>query len=197
MTSVPPVVDFDGGGTLICPISMCPMVDPVFTADGHTYDRASIEEWFATGSRTSPVTGLELTHLDLVPNYALRSMTGALRSVTGALRSVTGVSDLVAPALPATRRSAAASSSSSASASSSPRAVTAAARGSAVPDRVADATVIAALDTKEFDPGSMPSACVAMIVGGRGVGKSVLLRDLLWWHRSVPMGVVMSIYSRR
>ena len=47
----------------VCPISMCPMTDPVFTADGQKYDRASIETWFRAG--------LELKHLDLVDAVAV------------------------------------------------------------------------------------------------------------------------------
>ena len=31
------------------------MGDPVIAADGHSYDRAQIEGWFATGKRTSPM----------------------------------------------------------------------------------------------------------------------------------------------
>ena len=54
--------------TGVCPISMCPMTDPVVTADGHKYDRASIQAWFRTGKTTSPLTGLPLENLDLVPD---------------------------------------------------------------------------------------------------------------------------------
>jgi hypothetical protein len=32
---------------LLCPISGVPMDDPVIAADGHTYQRAAIEEWIA------------------------------------------------------------------------------------------------------------------------------------------------------
>ena len=38
---------------LCCPISMEIMRDPVIAADGHTYERAEIESWFAN-NRTSP-----------------------------------------------------------------------------------------------------------------------------------------------
>ena len=38
---------------LCCPISMEIMRDPVIAADGHTYERAEIEAWFAN-NRTSP-----------------------------------------------------------------------------------------------------------------------------------------------
>lgn len=56
-----------------CPISMELMADPVMVATGHTYDRACIEKWLAQGNRTCPVTGMKLRHLELTPNYALRT----------------------------------------------------------------------------------------------------------------------------
>ena len=49
------------------------MEDPVITADGHTYNRAHIEQWFSIGQRTSPKTGLTLRHLELIPNYSIKS----------------------------------------------------------------------------------------------------------------------------
>jgi hypothetical protein len=55
-----------------CPISMEIMVDPVFAADGHTYERVEMERWLATKS-TSPLTNEVLPHKMLVPNHNLRS----------------------------------------------------------------------------------------------------------------------------
>ena len=40
--------------------------------DGHTYDRSSIEQWFAQGKRTSPNTGKLLASLKLLPNLAVK-----------------------------------------------------------------------------------------------------------------------------
>ena len=57
----------------VCPISDDIMRDPVMCADGHTYDRPNIEQWFAGGHDTSPNTGARLPHLNLVPNHALRN----------------------------------------------------------------------------------------------------------------------------
>ena len=57
-----------------CPLSRCLMVDPVVTADGQTYERASIEHWFQLGHTTSPVTNLALPYLDVTPNFALRQI---------------------------------------------------------------------------------------------------------------------------
>lgn len=48
-------------------------VDPVILATGHTYDRQSIERWLAQGHKTCPVTGMRLRHMELTPNFALRS----------------------------------------------------------------------------------------------------------------------------
>ena len=59
----------------ICPIVQDGvMSDPVFTADGHTYERAAIDQWFGMGHRTSPLTGEALTHTALTPNIALKKL---------------------------------------------------------------------------------------------------------------------------
>ncbi|MCH9643949.1 MAG: U-box domain-containing protein [Gammaproteobacteria bacterium] len=54
-----------------CPITMERMVDPVMTADGHTFERAAIERWFAAGNTTSPITRIEIGN-ELIPNHTLR-----------------------------------------------------------------------------------------------------------------------------
>ena len=63
---------------LLCPITHEVMVDPVMTADGHTYERSAIERVFEhTGQGQdprSPVTGLLLSSRLLIPNVAVRSM---------------------------------------------------------------------------------------------------------------------------
>ena len=59
---------------LMCPISIDLLVDPVFAADGHTYSRAEIQAWLATGKRTSPKTNEPLAHTNLTPNHLVRSM---------------------------------------------------------------------------------------------------------------------------
>jgi hypothetical protein len=40
----------------LCPIRMEIMKDPVVAADGHTYERGAIEDWFARGNSSSPMT---------------------------------------------------------------------------------------------------------------------------------------------
>lgn len=66
----------------ICPISQTIMADPVVCADGHSYERACIEAWLASGRGTSPKTNMPLPHTSLVPNINLRSMIESLRQRT-------------------------------------------------------------------------------------------------------------------
>ena len=69
---------FAGGGGVrrrspeIASITMETMTDPVFAADGHVYDRASIESFLETHD-TSPLTNEPLATKSLTPNDALRS----------------------------------------------------------------------------------------------------------------------------
>ncbi len=48
------------------------MVEPVIAADGHTYERAALQEWLLQHV-TSPVTGDFLAHMRIVPNVLIRS----------------------------------------------------------------------------------------------------------------------------
>ena len=67
------IVDVDNiPNEFYCAISQEVMIDPVKTVDNHTYDRPSIEKWF-TYRNTSPLTGLPLSSLALVPNKELYS----------------------------------------------------------------------------------------------------------------------------
>jgi len=49
------------------------MVDPVILCDGHTYERASIQNWLFRGNRRSPLTGLVLDNMILTNNIVLKS----------------------------------------------------------------------------------------------------------------------------
>jgi hypothetical protein len=50
------------------------MTDPVVAADGHSYERSSIEDWFTKGTTwTSPKTHARLPNNHLLPNHALRT----------------------------------------------------------------------------------------------------------------------------
>ena len=58
----------------LCPISLKLMIDPVTAADGHVYDRASIEEWMKGKLDVrSPKTGELLPHKVLTPSHIIRS----------------------------------------------------------------------------------------------------------------------------
>ena len=58
---------------LICPITQEVMVDPVFAADQHTYERAAIELWLRNHTR-SPLTGQEMSHSNLETNRCVKSI---------------------------------------------------------------------------------------------------------------------------
>jgi hypothetical protein len=66
----------------LCPISLEMMADPVVCADGHTYGRASIMRWLQENDR-SPMTGEQLPHSFLTPNFTLRSMIVEFREKNG------------------------------------------------------------------------------------------------------------------
>ena len=70
---------------LCCPITCELMKDPVITADGTTFERCAIQEWFSTGARTSPTTNEPLENLTLIPNHVCKRLINALmeeRSLT-------------------------------------------------------------------------------------------------------------------
>ncbi|XP_052202193.1 U-box domain-containing protein 32-like isoform X2 [Diospyros lotus] len=54
-----------------CPIFQEVMKDPHIAADGFTYEADAIKGWLNSGAKTSPMTNLNLDHLDLLPNHAL------------------------------------------------------------------------------------------------------------------------------
>ena len=62
---------------LVCPIILEVFVDPVVAADGHTYERAAIENWFRRAHEsgaipTSPKTNMPLSSTCLIPNFTTR-----------------------------------------------------------------------------------------------------------------------------
>jgi hypothetical protein len=57
---------------LICSITHEVMEDPVMTSDGHSYERAAIQEWLNSGRNTSPLTGVPLRDRNLRPNLCLK-----------------------------------------------------------------------------------------------------------------------------
>ena len=58
---------------MMCPISFERMVEPVIASDGHTYERAEIQQWFDLHNTTSPKTREILTSLVLTPNLSLKT----------------------------------------------------------------------------------------------------------------------------
>lgn len=58
----------------LCPIGSRIMIDPVMTADGHSYERTKIEEWLQNHD-TSHSTGALLEHKSLIPNIHLKQLT--------------------------------------------------------------------------------------------------------------------------
>lgn len=65
-------MDSSAPHSFLCPINQEIMRDPVTCADGHSYERASIECWLATHN-TSPKTGAELPNNAITPNHTLRN----------------------------------------------------------------------------------------------------------------------------
>jgi hypothetical protein len=78
--TIPPLVAMAEGGSrddaaclpsFLDPVTYEIMRDPVFTADGQTFERQTIEQWLRDHD-TSPLHGGRLEHTRLVPNIALR-----------------------------------------------------------------------------------------------------------------------------
>ncbi|XP_051148318.1 U-box domain-containing protein 19-like [Andrographis paniculata] len=68
-----------------CPITLEVMADPVTISTGHTYDRASILQWFGSGNHTCPKTGERLMCIDLVPNHSLKQIITRFQIENGVL----------------------------------------------------------------------------------------------------------------
>jgi hypothetical protein len=61
----------------LCPIGLQLMRDPVMAADGHTYERAQIEQWITARGYPgvqSPKTNCVLAHTRLQPNHTVKSL---------------------------------------------------------------------------------------------------------------------------
>merc|ERR1711998_792782 len=67
---------------ITCPITLQRFVDPVTATDGVTYERAAIEDWFATGSTVSPITGAPLNNRILVPCHKIKAIANAYATIT-------------------------------------------------------------------------------------------------------------------
>ncbi|GMH39748.1 hypothetical protein BSKO_07646 [Bryopsis sp. KO-2023] len=56
-----------------CPLTLSVFQDPVVADDGHTYERAHIQKWFAEGKGTSPLTNLRMS-AQVKTNHMARAM---------------------------------------------------------------------------------------------------------------------------
>jgi len=57
----------------VCPITHEVMEDPVFLiADSQTYEKSALDEWFATGRISSPMSGENIESVDYKTNYSLK-----------------------------------------------------------------------------------------------------------------------------
>ena len=70
-------------GPLYCPISCERLCDPVIAADGHTYEKSAIVDWFKICAErklpcTSPQTRELLKNKTLTPNHAIKQLAAAL-----------------------------------------------------------------------------------------------------------------------
>ena len=64
-----------------CPLTKELFKDPVITADGETYEREAIEEWFRKGNNTKPKTEIILPNQTIIPNKVLKKLLDELIEV--------------------------------------------------------------------------------------------------------------------
>ncbi len=69
--------------SFLCHITGKLFINPVITADGETYEKAAIEDWFQRGNNTSPYTGNVLPNNDLLLNQTIKSSIDEIRIETG------------------------------------------------------------------------------------------------------------------
>ncbi|CAN6210122.1 unnamed protein product [Urochloa humidicola] len=67
-SSLPP----EAPSYFLCPMTQEIMRDPHIAADGFTYEGEDIKDWIQRGHKMSPMTYLNFTHHQLIPNNALR-----------------------------------------------------------------------------------------------------------------------------
>tara|TARA_B110001452_G_scaffold209540_1_gene179843 strand:+ start:6775 stop:7440 length:666 start_codon:yes stop_codon:yes gene_type:complete len=66
--------DNDPPRPFLCPVTLRAMRKPTIAADGHTYEYDSIVAALGRRPGISPTTNAAMRHVDLVPNYALKSL---------------------------------------------------------------------------------------------------------------------------
>lgn len=73
--------------SILCPITHEIFHDPVMTCDGMTYERNAIMTWFEEGNRSSPMTGMTLPILTLIPNLTLKKLIHEYNSTPSSIPS--------------------------------------------------------------------------------------------------------------
>ena len=48
------------------------------------------------------------------------------------------------------------------------------------------------LELKKFDPSKIAGDSVVVFIGKRNTGKSYCMKDILSYHRNIPIGIVVS-----
>lgn len=71
----------DVNPSIICPILLRPMVDPVIDREGNSFERVAIYEWIALHG-TSPITRNPCSTDDLIPNRTLKDLINHLNSLS-------------------------------------------------------------------------------------------------------------------
>ncbi|CAF2977641.1 unnamed protein product [Rotaria sp. Silwood2] len=66
---------------LLCPLSYVLFRNPVVAQDGHTYERAAIEDWIRRNGR-SPITQQRLSIENLYPNHLVEKIVGSFEEFT-------------------------------------------------------------------------------------------------------------------
>ena len=77
----------DDSSELNCPITHDLFEDPVLAADGHTYERAAIQQLITRGNLRSPMTNERLAHSNLTANRTVKKLVGAHRAMLEAAGS--------------------------------------------------------------------------------------------------------------
>jgi hypothetical protein len=69
--------------SLCCPFTLALLSDPVTVADGHTYERRALTEWFDRGHRSSPVTRKRLASREMHTNFLAKQAVESYQQKMG------------------------------------------------------------------------------------------------------------------
>ena len=48
------------------------------------------------------------------------------------------------------------------------------------------------IQIKKFDPSVIEPNRVLLFIGKRNTGKSTLVKDIMWYNKQIPIGMIMS-----